>query len=186
MTLSCFRPSHVPLRRNVPARRRCPTHDLQYPHWASPITQGIPRAKVALVARDGVGVQTCYRRVCRCTAGHWDSDNPALTLSCRRCGTMPYTSSGISRFPIMLLFPSLSASGKMGRLEVSCLELRPPPGAILSVRTMAHTFMVYGLTPAVFLRDPRSVPSHFASSTGLHPWTACAFAGYLWSGLPAG
>src|SRR5215470_19799178 len=54
------------------------------------------------------------------------------------------------------------------------------------LKTVRTTFMVYGLTPAVILRDPRSVPSHFASSTGLHPWTACAFAGYLWSGLSAG
>jgi hypothetical protein len=169
LTLSCFRPSHVPLRRNVPARRRCPTHALQYPHGASPITQGIPRAKVELVARDGVGVQTCYRRVCRCTAGHWDADNPALTVSRRRCGTMPYTSSGIARFPSMLLFPSLSASGKMGRLEVICLELRPPPGAILSVRTMAHTFMVYGLAPAVPLRVPTKRSFPFRQLHGAFP-----------------
>jgi hypothetical protein len=53
---------------------------------------------------------------------------------------MPYTSSDISRFPVMLLSPILSESGKTGRLEVICLELRPPPGAIYSVRTMAHTF----------------------------------------------
>src|SRR5262245_48886576 len=54
------------------------------------------------------------------------------------------------------------------------------------LKTVRTTFMVYGLAPAVILRDPRSVPSHFASSTGLHPWTACAFAGYLCSGLSAG
>jgi hypothetical protein len=121
------------------ARRRCPIYDLQYPHWASPITQGIPRTKVESVARDGVGIQTCYRRGCRSTAGHEGSGNPALTLSRRRCRTMPYTSSAISRFPIMLLFPILSESGKMSRLEVICLELRPPLVAIHSVRTMAHT-----------------------------------------------
>ncbi len=70
VSLSTCRPSHVPLRKNVLARRRCPTHALQCPHWASPITQGVPRAKVEPVARDGVGIQTWYRRVCRCTASH--------------------------------------------------------------------------------------------------------------------
>ena len=30
---------------------------------------------------------------------------------------------------------------------------------------------------------PLSVPAHFLSSTGMHPWTACACAGYLCSGL---
>ena len=28
-----------------------------------------------------------------------------------------------------------------------------------------------------------SVPSHFLSSTGVHPWTAGPLAKYLWSGL---
>ena len=51
------------------------------------------------------GIQTCYRRVCGSTTGHWGLGNPALTLSRRRCRTMPYTSSDISRFPTMLLFP---------------------------------------------------------------------------------
>ena len=46
------------------ARRRCPMHDLEYPHWASPIVQDVPRAKPVPVAHNGVGVQTCYRRVC--------------------------------------------------------------------------------------------------------------------------
>jgi hypothetical protein len=37
------------------------------------------------------------------------------------------------------------------------------------LKTVRTTFMVYGLAPAVPLRDPRSVPSHFASSTGVPP-----------------
>jgi hypothetical protein len=53
--VSC-RPSHVPLRRNVRARRRCPIHVLQCVRYASPIAQGVPRAKVEPVARDGVGL----------------------------------------------------------------------------------------------------------------------------------
>jgi hypothetical protein len=39
------------------------------------------------------------------------------------------------------LSPILSESGETGRLEVIRLELRPPPGAIHSVRTMAHRFL---------------------------------------------
>jgi hypothetical protein len=46
----------------------------------------------------------------------------------------------------MLLFPILSESGKMGRLEVICLELRPPLEAIHSVRTMAHRFRITRLS----------------------------------------
>ncbi len=68
------------------------------------------------------------------------SGNPALTLSCRRCRATPYTSSDVPRFPTMLLFPILSESGKVGRLEVICLELRPTVLAIPSVRDMAHPF----------------------------------------------
>ena len=57
---------------------------------------------------------------------------------------MPYTSSDISRFPAMLLFPILSEAGKAGRLEVICLELRSSLGTIRSVRTMAHAFDAHG------------------------------------------
>src|SRR5215475_8148301 len=64
--------------------------------------------------------------------------------------------------------------------------LHKPVSSSPPLKTVRTTFMVYGFAPAVPLRDPRSVPSHFASSSGVHPWTACAFAGYLWSGLSAG
>ena len=46
-----------------------------------------------------------------------------------------------------------------------------------------------GFTPSVLLYGqtaPRSVPSHFSNSTGVHPCTACAFAEYLCSGLSEG
>jgi hypothetical protein len=69
---------------------------------------------------------------------------------------MPHTSSDISRFPVMLLSPILSESGETGRLEVIRLELRPPPGAIHSVRTMAHRFLSRGspaTTPKQSLDD---------------------------------
>src|SRR5262245_50153563 len=120
------------------------------------------------------------------TPGDWDSTNPVLALSLRRCRTTAYTSSTVPRFTNMLLSPRPFGSRSVVRLGVMSPEFRPPLVAIPSVRDTAHTFMVYGLAPAVILRDPRSVPSHFASSTGLHPWTACAFAGYLCSGLSAG
>jgi len=103
--LASCRPSRVPSRRNVRARRRCPTHALQCPHWASPTVQGIPRATRDLVARGGVGVETWYRRVCTSTTGHEGLGNPALTLSRRRCRAVSYTSSDTPRFPDMLLFP---------------------------------------------------------------------------------
>ena len=90
------------------------------------------------------GIQTCYRRVCGSTTGHWGSGNAALTVSCRRCRTMPYTSSDISRFPTMLLFPRPFGSRSGGRLGVICLELRPPQEAIPSVRDMAHAFIAHG------------------------------------------
>jgi len=59
------RQSRVPSLRNVLARRRRPTYALECVRYASPIEQGIPRAKLELVALDGVGLQTCYRRVCQ-------------------------------------------------------------------------------------------------------------------------
>jgi hypothetical protein len=34
--------------------------------------------------------------------------------------------------------------------------------------------------------NARSVPSHFLNSMDVHPWTACAFAQYLCSGLSKG
>jgi hypothetical protein len=56
-------------------------------------------------------------------------------------------------------------------------------------KTELAAFTALGLTPSVLLRGPtapRSVPSHFSSSTGVHLWTACAFAGYLCSSLSKG
>ena len=53
----------------------------------------------------------------------------------------------------------------------------------------AHPFTAHGSAPSVVLcgcTSPQSVPSHFSNSTGVRPCTACAFAGYLCSGLPKG
>jgi hypothetical protein len=74
------------------------------------------------------------------TAGHWASSNPAFTISRRRCGTKPYTSSGSSRFPTMLLSLPPFGLRSGGRLEVICPELRPSRMAIHSMRRMAHSF----------------------------------------------
>ena len=59
------------------------------------------------VTSDGVGVQTCYRRVYTSTTGDSDSSNTALTLLLRCRRTMPYMFSDISCFPNMLLSPLL-------------------------------------------------------------------------------
>ena len=60
----------------------------------------------------------------------------------------------------MLLSPRPFGSRLGGRLGVMNPELRPPLVAIPSVRDTAHTFMVYGLAPAVSLRahTKRSFP----------------------------
>src|SRR5262245_34323832 len=104
------------------------------------------------MAPNGVGLQMCYRRVYRCTAGDWGSNNLVLALSLRRCRTPAYTSSAVFCFPTMLLFPRPFGSRLGGRLGVVCPELRPPLVVIPSVRDTAHTCMVYGLAPAVSLR----------------------------------
>src|SRR5215831_13983891 len=116
------------------------------------------------------GIQTCYRRVCGSTTGHWGSGNAALTLSCRRCRTMPYTSSDIARFPTMLLFPRPFGARCGGRLGVICLELRPPQEAIPSVRDMAHAFTASGAAPEVLLHVyHRASVSISVASTDVHP-----------------
>ena len=55
VSLSTCRPSHVPLRRNVLARLRCPIHVLQCAHCASPIGQGVVWKKDDPIHTDGVG-----------------------------------------------------------------------------------------------------------------------------------
>jgi hypothetical protein len=121
-------------------RRRRPIHPLQYPRWASAIAQGVPSAKVEPMARDGVGVQMCYRRVCGSTPGDWDSDNAVFAISLRRCRTTAYTSSAVPRFTNMLLSPRPFGSRSVVRLGVMNPELRPPLVAIPSVRDTAHAF----------------------------------------------
>ena len=53
--LSTCRRSHVPLRRNVLTRRRCPTHALQCARYASSIGQGVVWKKLDSIHTDGVG-----------------------------------------------------------------------------------------------------------------------------------
>src|SRR5439155_4885254 len=86
----------------------------------------------------------CYRRVCGSTPGDWDSDNPVLAISLRRCRTTAYTSSAVPRYPNMLLSPRPFGSRLVVRLGVISPELRPPPVAIPSVRDTAHTFIAHG------------------------------------------
>jgi hypothetical protein len=54
-------------------------------------------------------------------------------------------------------------------------------------RTGLAALTASGSPPLVhLLEDSRSVPSHFLNSMDVHPWTACAFAQYLCSGLSTG
>ena len=109
----------------------------------------------------------CYRRVCGSTPGDWDSNNPVLAVSLRRCRTTAYTSSTVPRFTNMLLSPRPFRSRSVVRLGVIDPELRPPLVAIPSVRDTAHTFASYGSRE----RDITG-KVHFASSTVHSPWTA--------------
>src|SRR6266566_8059896 len=104
------------------------------------------------MARDGVGLQMCYRRVCGSTPGDWDSNNPVLALSLRCCRTTAYTSSAVPRFINMLLSPRPFGSRSVVHLGVIHPELRPPLVAIPSVRDTAHAFTAPGLTPAITLK----------------------------------
>src|SRR5712691_9687693 len=72
----------------------------------------------------------------------------AFTLSRRRCGAAPYMSSDTPRFTDMRLSPRPFGSRSVVRLEVICLELRPPAGAIRSVRDTAHPFRASGSAPS--------------------------------------
>ncbi len=85
------------------------------------------------------------------TAEHWDLGSLALALSCRCCRTAAYTSSSASRFTNMLLSPRPFGSRLVVHLEVHCLELRPTPLAIQSVRDTAHLFESYGSSVQVAL-----------------------------------
>jgi hypothetical protein len=93
----------------------------------------------------------CYRRVCGSTPGDWDSNNPVLAVSLRRCRTTAYTSSAVPRFTNMLLSPRPFGSRSVVRLGVIDPELRPPQVAIPSVRDTAHTFIASGAAPEVLL-----------------------------------
>ena len=88
--------------------------------------------------------QMCCQRVCGSTPGDWDSNNPVLAVSLRRCRTTAYTSSAVPRFINMLLSPRPFESRSVVRLGVIDPELRPPLVAIRSVRDMAHTFIAHG------------------------------------------
>src|SRR6266581_2911185 len=111
--------------------------------------------------------QMCCQRVCGSTPGDWDSHNPVLAVSLRRCRTTAYTSSAVPRFPNMLLSPRPFGSRLVVRLGVIDPELRPPLVAIPSVRDTAHTFASYGSRERDIMGKV-----HFASSTVHSPWTA--------------
>lgn len=120
-----------------------------------------------------------------------DSGLPAIPL-------MAFTNSTISGpTPPSLIwgFGSLAdisgkvCQGRRLRWVATRRGLHKPVSSSPPFKTGLAAFTAPGLTPLVFLRGQtalRSVPSHFSSSTGVHPWTACAFAGYLCSSLSKG
>ena len=93
-----------------------------------------------------------WRRVYRpatdeCDVPPLDIGVQAIQLSPYRAGVAgPYHTGLLTRpaFPPCCCPLLLSDSGRVGRLEVSCLELRPLPVAIHSVRDMAHGFLAHG------------------------------------------
>ena len=107
----------------------------------------------------------------RSTTGHWGSGNPAFTISRRRCGAASYMSSDTLRFTDMLLSPRPFGFRLVVHLEVICLELRPPPGAIHSMRDTAHTFEVSG-SPVPILRKVQALDVHFVSPAPVPPGSA--------------
>ena len=114
--------------------------------------------------------QMCCRRVCGSTPGDWDSNNPVLALSLRRCRTTASTSSAVPRFITMLLSPRPFGARSVVRLGVMNPELRPPLVAIPSVRDTAHTFAAHGAAPEVLLHAyHRASVSISVASTDVHP-----------------
>jgi hypothetical protein len=166
--LAPHRPSRVPSLRNVRARRRRPTYALACVRYASPLEQGLPRAKLELVALDGVGLQTCSRRVCRSTAGHEGSGHPAFALSRRRCRAVSYTSSETLRLTNMLLSPRPFGFRSVVRLGVFALNsghLRWPFTPCVTRRTVSRH-------PAHALRNPLAgaSPDRCCARSGPPPW----------------
>ena len=63
-----------------------------------------------------------------------------------------------------------------GRVASRYVSPSPPPNRTGDFHRIRLS--PFGQSP----RNSRSVPSHFLSSVGVHPRTACAVAEYLWSG----
>ena len=116
--------SHRPLDRGCHGRKRYP---------------GLPMASEYKRATD--------ERASSAT-GHCDLGSVAFTISPRCCRASPYTFSGVLRFTDMLLSLRPFGFRLVVHLEVVSPELRPPPGAILSLRTTAHRFHEYGSPPS--------------------------------------
>jgi hypothetical protein len=82
-----------------------------------------------------------------CAVPPRDSGVQAIQLAPSRAGVAgPYPTGLLTRpaFPPCCCPLLLSDSGRVGRLEVVCLELRPPRVAIHSVRDTAHGFLAHG------------------------------------------
>jgi hypothetical protein len=103
LALARGRGSPDPSPSNVLDRRRPTIHVLQGPRWPSPIEQELRYKKAECIASNGIGVQSCDRRMCGSTAGHWRLGSLALALSIRRCRSTTYTTSAVPCVPHRLL-----------------------------------------------------------------------------------
>ena len=112
-----------------------------------PLDRGYPERK----RYSGLPMASEYKRAtderARSATGHCDSGSVAFTISPRCCRASPYTFSGVLRFTDMLLSLRPFGVRLVVHLEVISPELRPPLGAILSVRTTAHRFDVLRSPP---------------------------------------
>lgn len=113
---------------NVLEQRRSPTHTLRWSHSPSVADRRVPRTRSASEVVGVAGVQTCYRRVCACTPGYWDSSNPALTLSLRCCGAVSLHVFRDSPLFRHALVPSTF------RLQVSRLTSKSTPSNFAQLR----------------------------------------------------
>ncbi len=115
------RPSRLPSAIDVRACRRCPVRPLAWTHCPPPTRRRV-RASAVSARYPGGPASGALRGMGACIAGDWGSSTPAFTAARGSCASRPYTPSGRSRFPTMLLSPLAFAAREGGRPR----GLRPP------------------------------------------------------------
>ncbi len=108
------RPSRLPSAIDVRVRRRCPIRPLQWTH-CPPSARRRVRGPAVSTHYPGGPASDALRGMCACITGDWGSSNPAFTVSRGPRESQPYTPSGRSRFPTMLLSPLAFAARLGGR-----------------------------------------------------------------------